>query len=116
VDREAAAASHFAEQQKASLSAVVEGWAEEAKNDKEIGGAAFQENAELARRVLGKYGSEALAKALNDTGLGNHPELLRMFVRVGRRMSEDRTILGLANTPGTAKSREEIFFPTMKKE
>jgi hypothetical protein len=31
---------------------------------------------------------------LNDTGLGNHPEVLRVFVRAGKAISQDSVIPG----------------------
>lgn len=84
-------------------------WLGKAKSDKEIGGDNFGKNAELAKRVVDRFGTEEFKKALNDTGLGNHPELVRIFAKIGRSISEDTLV-----HPGTkvvpSKSMEEVFY------
>lgn len=64
-------------------------WVESLKADKEIGGEKFAENAEIAKRAVERFGTPALKQILNDTGLGNHPELVRTFVKVGRLIAPD---------------------------
>ena len=88
-------------------------WVETAKNDKEIGGKEFGKNVELAKRFLDKFFDEPFKKELDKTGLGNHPELLRGFIRAGKAMSEDSFIRPPA-TPGTGekKSLAERLYPT----
>lgn len=86
-------------------------WAEEARTDKEIGGDKFDENAALAKRALDTFGSEALTKMLAESGLGNHPEVLRAFVRVGRAISEDRLVAGTTR-PGEGDLLKKMY-PTM---
>lgn len=86
-------------------------WVNDIKTDKELGGGNFDKSIEQARRALDKYGSEALKTALNATGLGNHPELVRAFARIGRDMAPDTLVLG-GNAPAPAKkSLEERMYP-----
>ncbi len=92
----------------ASMPAV---WAEQAKADKEIGGAVFEATVGKAKLALDKFGSPALRQALNDTGLGNHPELIRTFAAIGRAMGEDKLVIA-AHGGATTKSDAEIFYGT----
>lgn len=85
-------------------------WFEANKKDSEVGGEAFGENAELAKRVLGKFGSSELSEILNDTGYGNHPELFKTFVRIGKAMAEDKLVLPGAQSSKPKKSYEDVFY------
>lgn len=84
-------------------------WTQTVQSDKEMGGAAFKENVELAHRVIKKYASEEFVNALESSGFGNHPELMRVFLRIGKQMSEDKLVLPGAQAGGK-KSIEEIFY------
>lgn len=72
---------------------VVQGWSEATKTDKEIGGDNFDKNVEVAQRALNTFGTPELKTALNQYGLGNHPELIRLMVRIGNAMREDGIVL-----------------------
>lgn len=79
-------------------------WLQTAKADKEIGGASFEANTLLAKKAMVKFGGESLQAWLQETGLGNHPELIRAFVRIGKAMAED-SIGGIGGaTNGAANS------------
>lgn len=106
-----------AESHKAQMAQIEKNkteWFKLAEGDKEIGGAVFKENAELAKRVVHKFATEPFIKALDETGLGNHPELIRVFARIGKEMGEDRLVIPSAQTSGK-KSVAEIFYPNMGK-
>lgn len=64
-------------------------WAKEAKADKELGGDKFEENMGTAKTALDKMGTPELVEFLNTTGLGNHPEMIRLFHRIGKSISDD---------------------------
>lgn len=85
-------------------------WIEQASKDKEIGGEKFAENVLHAKRALDKYGSANLKQELDSTGLGNHPELLRVFVRIGREMQDDKFIRPGTRAVQKEKSTEELFY------
>lgn len=102
--------SYVAAQQQALIERSQTQWVDEIKADKEIGGADFNRNAELARRAMAKFGSDSLKQALNESGLGSHPELVRAFVRIGKAMAED-TLAPAAGSPAAKpKSLAEIFY------
>lgn len=85
-------------------------WAEAVKTDKEIGGQAFESNIKAAQSAIARFGTPELKAALEQTGLGNHPELIRAFTRIGKAMSEDTF---RPATPGVeARTAEEILYGT----
>lgn len=71
-----------------------EGWAETVKADKEIGGDKLTANLSAAQRALEQFGTPELKEYLNATGLGNHPDLVKTFVKIGKAMSEDGMVDG----------------------
>lgn len=71
-----------------------EGWAEAVKADKEIGGDKLESNLSAAQRALDQFGTPELKEYLNVTGMGNHPELVKAFVKIGKAMSEDGMVSG----------------------
>ncbi|EMO8770751.1 peptidase [Klebsiella variicola] len=74
--------------------AQTEEWAATVKADKDIGGDKLTANLGVAQRALDTFGTPALKEYLNGTGLGNHPELVKAFVKVGKAMSEDGVVTG----------------------
>ena len=113
LEREHSAVKENADKQQESLKTAQNAWLEQAQKDTEIGGDKFKENAELSKRVVERFGSDALKKALNETGLGNHPELVRMIVRIGKAMSEDQLVLPGAGA-GEKKNMADTFYGPSK--
>ena len=64
-------------------------WVAAAKKDSEYGGADFEKNLAVAGRALDELGSPELKKYLNDSGLGDNPELIRLCYRAGKLLAED---------------------------
>lgn len=64
-------------------------WGEAAKTDKEIGGEKFDENVAQAKAVFDTFGTPELGKLLVDSGLGDHPEVIRWAHRVSKHISPD---------------------------
>jgi hypothetical protein len=85
-------------------------WAEQVKADKDIGGAHLDETKAFIAAGIAKYGTPELAAALNETGLGNHPELVRLFRKIGADVREDRGGLP-AGGGGAEKSLAERMYP-----
>ncbi|WP_420997601.1 protease [Cupriavidus sp. 30B13] len=80
--------------QTEALARARETWAEEARSDKEFGGAEFDANIAVAKTAVDQFVSPALKTMLNETGLGNHPEFIRTFVKIGKAISQDRFVGG----------------------
>jgi len=69
-------------------------WEAEAKADKEIGGANYEANVAVAVRAIETFGNQALKDVLNQSGLGNHPELIRFAVKAGAQLKEAPVLKG----------------------
>ncbi len=69
-------------------------WAEASRTDKEFGGDKLNENMAVAKKALDSFGSPELSQLLTQSGLGNHPAVIRAFFRVGKTISEDRLLSG----------------------
>ena len=90
-------------------------WIAAARNDKEFGGSALNANLAIAKKGLDAFGGEPLKELLETTGLGNHPEVIRFFWKVGKAVSEDTFSRG--GTGSRPASEEEIakqLYPTMQ--
>lgn len=90
--------------QQSQLEAARGLWLDEVRADKEIGGGKLPENLAVAKRALQAFGSAELTELLNRSGLGNHPEVIRMFYRAGRALSEDGMVNGNKGEALTAQS------------
>jgi hypothetical protein len=90
-------------------------WESAVKTDKELGGTALDGNIRLAQSALTKFGTPELRAALDTTGMGNHPELVRVFTRIGKAMAEDTFEKG-SPSKNAGKSAAEILYgnPTTK--
>ena len=88
----------MAQRQAEQVQAVQKQWRDESTADKEFGGDKLTENLATARKAMDAFASPALKQTLEQTGLGNHPEVIRMFVKVGKAISEDGFVNG-ANKP-----------------
>lgn len=80
-------------------------WAEAAKTDKEFGGDKLAENLAVAKKALDAFATDELRTLLNESGLGNHPEVIRVFYRAGKAISEDRFVAGQSGSPNQADAR-----------
>jgi hypothetical protein len=90
---------------------LVNSWAEASKADREIGGVNFEKNMSVARQPIEKYGTKELKDALNETGIGNHPDFLRFLFRLGNDMQEDKISVG--SNPQSDQDIAKILFPSM---
>lgn len=83
-------------------------------NDPEIGGAKFHENVRLAKAGIRRFDNEGnLAKILDETGFGSHPEVLRFMHRVGKAFAESPMTSGAK--PTRELTTAELFYPSMRK-
>jgi hypothetical protein len=92
-DRAATEASVVAKQ-KAAVTQMATDWKGQTEADPEVGGAAIKENLATAIKARDQFATPELTKMLNESGLGNHPEVVRFFFKVGKAMSEDKFVQG----------------------
>lgn len=86
LDAERVAAS--GEAQKAQFAQQVDAWVGELKNDQTFGGANFDGNVKVAQKAMADFGTPELKQMLETSGLGSHPEVVRLFHRIGQQLGE----------------------------
>lgn len=81
----------------------VEGWSKAVQDDPDMGGKHFETTSRQAQSAIAAFGNDGLRALLNETGLGNHPELVRFCSRVGKALGEDT-----ATKPATGGGERSI--------
>ena len=69
-------------------------WVESVKADKELGGDNLAETQRLSMLAIERFATPTLREKLRETGFGDHPEIVRMWVQIGKAMSEDKPGVG----------------------
>lgn len=100
-----------AKQSAEAWKTIQEGWRKSAKEDKEFGGDAYDENLALANKAAAAIGDDEFFQMLVETGVGDHPAMIRAFVRLGKKMSNDKLVFG--NGSEQKKSLAERLFTSM---
>lgn len=101
----------------------VDGWVDAVKKDKVLGGDKLNDTLRTSMLAQAKYGSAELAALFavpsaenpNGLGIGNHPEIIRLFHKIGRDFDEDTLIEDAKTTQLTDDQRLERMYPTMFK-
>jgi len=101
------------QKQLTTIAETVKSWAETAKTDKEYGGEAFDANLAQANKALAQFATPEFLQFLQESGLGNHPEMIRTWYRVSKTVSEDRLVTGSRTSSSGGKSLEERLYPNM---
>jgi hypothetical protein len=86
-------------------------WAASATADKEYGGDKLTDSLTTAKKALDAFGTPELRTLLNDSRLGNHPEVIRFMVRAGEAISEDRMVTGGAGPATASQSTAKALYP-----
>lgn len=89
-----------------------EGWRNEIKNDKEVGGSNFERSKEIALRAVNYAGIPELKDVFNKSGWGDHPAIFKAFVKFGKALGEDRFIEPSGGS--SEKTAAQILYPSMK--
>lgn len=94
-----AAKSLMEKTQQATVQSLIDGgnqqrkaWLDAAKADEQIGGNKWDASLASSAKALDALGhpeGSDFRKALNETGFGNHPEMIRIFARLGEMVGED---------------------------
>ena len=92
--------------QAENIKATQASWLEASKADKEFGGEKLAENMSIAKKALEL--NPAIKQLLNDSRLGDHPEMIRWMYRVGKAMSEDKFVAG-APTAGQVDAAKKLY-------
>lgn len=84
-------------------------WEQASKSDKEFGGPQIMENLAVANKALNTFGTPELRSMLNESGLGNHPEVIRLLYRAGKAISEDNFVGSGQKGTSTAGDPQKLF-------
>ncbi len=100
------------ERQAEQVVAIRKEWFEASKSDKEFGGDKLEANLGIAKKALDTFGSPELNKLLVSTGLGNHPEMIRLMFKAGKALSEDSFVAGSAPSVSPSKATAVLYDKT----
>lgn len=95
------------------IDALHESWKQEVKDDPILGGVKFDETIATARTFINGYGDQKLTDVLNETGLGNHPAVVKLFYKLGRSVAEDNVNIGAIRGQTGEISAANKMFPDM---
>jgi len=102
-------AQKIGEQQQAAHVEQVGKWLEASKTDKEFGGEKFDASVAVALQARDRFATPELKTLMDQTGLGNHPEIVRLFHRIGTAIADD-SFVNAPSAGGSAKSTASILF------
>ncbi|HZP98286.1 MAG TPA: hypothetical protein VFB13_02030 [Reyranella sp.] len=88
-------------------------WTGKIKADPEIGGNKLAASLSAAARAIDRLGVLGLREALNMTGAGNHPAVVKAFVRLGQMLAEDRFQPGRDAAPPAPRSPADVIYDGM---
>lgn len=94
----------------ASQKASAEAWTKAIANDAEVGGANLDRSKADVARVMAKVGTPELRAWFDTSGNGNHPEVFKAFVRLGRLLGEDVVVTG-GEAPPAEKELKTLLWP-----
>ncbi len=100
----------IARQQQAAVQQLNEQWVSAVQADKEIGGEKLGANLAIAKKARDAFGTDGLRKLLNESRIGNHPEMVRFFVRAGQAISEDSFVPGGTRPPAGGKDAASVLY------
>jgi len=98
------------QQSQTEFKSLVKGWEEESKK---ILGTEFDKKIGVMAKVLDKAGTKELRQLLNDTGVGNHPELIKFVLKIGEMISEDSFVEPKTTSISSGPDLNKLY-PTMK--
>ncbi|KAA0020728.1 peptidase [Salinicola corii] len=90
-----------------------EQWVKDLKSDAEFGGAKFDANIKHAQRAIQEFGNDGIKSLLDQSGLGNNPDVVKMFAVIGKRMAEDSPGQGTERSSQREVPLEERLYPNM---
>ena len=108
VDFQANVLKMQAEASIAEFNQMKESWRTESK--KELG-ADYASKLSGVAKIIDQYGSPELRQVLDDTGFGNHPQMVKLMVNLSKVLSPDTFVTG--DTPKQELTREQKRYGTV---
>lgn len=98
----------------AQVQADRKAWLDSAQADPEIGGAKWKESLAQGAHALDRLGfakGSPFRVLLDESGLGNHPEMIRAWSKIGKAIGDDPTFLRGAGSPSTKRDAAAVLYP-----
>lgn len=102
--------SLFLKAQERSRMKLSSSWQQQVISDPELGGDNLVETKANARYVMKRFGAPGIREIFEKTGLGNHPEFIRMFNNIGKAIRPANTPVKGQPAPVRQQSSAERFF------
>lgn len=106
VEWEFSRAQNLSRHQEAQHQQLLQNWADASK---EMLGPSYEEDLALAVRAAETFGGEPLRQLLEETGLGNHPVIVKTFCQIGRATAEDSSLGGKEASGGDKTFAEALY-------
>lgn len=106
IDIQVKASKRVDEESKQVFENLKKEWTEKTLKDL---GSEKDKSLAYAAKFLDKVGDKDLRKFLDESGLGNHPSLVKAFIEAGKLMAEDSFVEGKPTYEG--KTYAEILYP-----
>ena len=87
-------------------------WGDETRALPEIGGANMEASLVHAARAMTAFGTPEFKALLNESALGNHPEVVSFMVRAGKAMAEEKIVTGGVPASTGIRSAADTLYPT----
>ncbi len=115
VDLHVSAIQEVTDAQAAAFADMKDGWVAEVRADKDLQDDEGKADAAIsvAAKAVEALGGDSLKEALNITGAGSHPAVVRAFHEIGKHMVDDKIVFG-SGGGGDVKTGAQAMFPTMK--
>ena len=99
----------LAKQQAAQLEAINTEWTQMSMADPEFGGDKLNESLSVAKMAMDRFASPQFIELLKASQLGNNPEVIRTFYRMGQALSQDRVVTGRAAPSQPTDLAERLY-------
>lgn len=80
----------------------IEQWETDLKNDPDIGGRQFDASIQAAGQAMDRFATPELREFLDQTGMGSHPEMVKLMAKIGKAIGEDDFV----SPPGSSGTQE----------
>lgn len=105
----------MAQRQAERIAEIRQSWVNESMRDQTLSNGGdervFLENLALAKRGFDAVADPdgSIRSIMNETGLGNHPAILKMFMKIGRTIAPDSFVGGRAPVQQTRSAAEILY-------
>lgn len=112
IDTATKLAAKGVEAQTAAITSVRADWVSQVKADKEItAGPGLDANLATAKAAMLATTNPQFQMLMARSGLGDHPDVIRHFLKIAPAFAEDKHVPGGKQPPGDGKSAEKVLYP-----